>query len=390
MIIFHYNAGGIYVGRISLVIADSDPYYVESIVNFLISNYHRRFQVNSFTKTDCLAAFLSESKRKVDILLISPELYSDSLDSHKINTPILLCDGKEVRHIKGYKTVNKYQHGDRIVSSIINIFSENTDSNLCTVNNTRKTKIIAVYSPAGGVGKTCIAVCSSILCAQKGLATLYLNLENSQSTTFFFKGSSALNLSNILYNLKDTDGNFNLKMEGIKCVDPKYNVHYFLPPDNSLELDEVHPDELKFLMQQLKSAGLYDVVFVDMTNNFDKRNIALLEACDDIFFVTTADEISKTKVKSMINQLNMLPDNSDSAIWNKAIVILNKWANNMSLKEEDIVINGKSISIKLSECEHLKNLKGPEQLIDINNGFSVLINVLISKYVDESRCMTNK
>ncbi|WP_460997254.1 hypothetical protein, partial [Staphylococcus aureus] len=103
-----------------------------------------------------------------------------------------------------------------------------------------------------------------------------------------------------------------MKIEGAGCIDPKYRVHYFPPPDSVMEMEEILPDELQRLVRQIKAMRQYDIVFVDMSSCFNSRNIALLEACDEILFVIAQDSLSNTKAKSFINELDILSQKNNT------------------------------------------------------------------------------
>lgn len=369
--------------RLNLAIADTDENYVESLADFLIARYSELFQVSSFTKIDYLIKYLEKSKVKADILLINPDMFSDSISLEAAGCVIFLTVGNPPAGCKGYDTVNKYQHGDMLVSDIINIFSEEDCDGICTKYGNRKTRVIAVCSPAGGAGKTCISVASSIVCAQLGLSAFYLNLEGIHSTKLFFNCESEQNFSKMIYYLKERDENLALRIEGIRCIDHQYNVHYFSPPDSILELDELLPDEMQLLIRQLKFTGRYDIVFVDMPGGFDRRNLALLEACDEVFLIITPDELSLAKTEVLLTELEMLSQKNDWQLYNRLTLIMNKYRNNGPFRFDDITIRSKSVSAVIPAEGELMLLKEPQWFMNADNGFAAGVRRLVSKYLEK-------
>ena len=53
------------------------------------------------------------------------------------------------------------------------------------VKESNKTKLVSVYSPIGGAGKTTIAANACINCAREGMKVFYINLETIGSTFCF-------------------------------------------------------------------------------------------------------------------------------------------------------------------------------------------------------------
>lgn len=369
------------MGRLSLVIADTDEAYVESIVDYLMINHSQRFQVSSFTKREFLYEFLSGNTKKIDILLISNDLFSESLPKENITSIVLLVAGKLPQEIEGTSSVSKYQHGDKLVGNIVSIFSEKTENPVVKAQGDKKTKVIAVYSPTGGSGKTTIAVCSSIQCARRGLGVFYLNLENLQSTPLFFNCSSDQNLSGILYFLKEKNKNLHLRIEGSRLVDAEHDVHYFSPPESIFDMEEAEPQELKTLIDELRTMSQYDIVFVDMSSDLNSRNIALLEACDEIILVLSQDAVSEVKADVFIKQLNIINHRKELNLSDKMTVVLNRYNSHMALEVETVSINGKSISGYIPLVPGMTAIKGSAQFVDINSEFGRSIQDIINRYI---------
>jgi len=371
------------VSRLNLVIADADEDYVEGLAGFLMNSYSSRFKISSFTSLSCLYTFLSESHKKIEMLLIGRGLFIEPLPLHKVETVILLSEGEINAEPKDFPRVNRYQHCDRLVGSIIKIFSDTVKNDDFQMHGGRKTRNIAVYSAAGGTGKTSIAACAAVQCANNGLSAFYLNLESIQSTPLFFDCSSDRNLSHLLYNLKSGDKNSFLKIESIITVDTESKVWLFSPPENSAELEELLPGELVSLIGQLKSAGRYDVLFTDLSSIIDGRNISVLEACDDIFLVITQDEICKIRTRRMVGELEILLQKRVS-IWNKTTVILNKYRNDLPLEIEDFGITDKKTVVKLPISGSMSGATGTSHFLNVSNGFNAGVRRLINKYLIES------
>lgn len=368
------------MARINLIIADTDEAYNEGIVNFIMRNHSIKFQVSSFTRASSLQDYLSQVDEKVDILLISPELYSEQIPADKVRALILLTSGKRAE-TTGQDVINKYQHAEKIVSDITGIFAEKYEGQIHVAGGSKTTRVVGVYSPSGGTGKTCIALAASIQCAQNGLSTFYLNLEDLNSSTWFLKEDGEKSLSKALYYIKENNKNLTLKIEGTRCIEPLYNIHYFSPLESALEMEEILPDELETLIRQLRIMGQYDLIFLDMTNSFSSKNLKVLNSCDDIFLVFTQDMLAGAKVKGFMSELSIHSANECNKILDKSIFILNKY--DMTLPTEFSALSdiGKAFEVMLPEDLRLKSIKEPNVLDDITIGFGRGIRDLIARFI---------
>lgn len=368
------------MAKLHMVIADSDESYLEGLISYLTDSHPQKFQISYFTKEDYLVKHLYDISKKVDVLLVEPELYSEYIPKGRINTTIILSGGRLPEKYRSCAVVNKYQTGDKLVSSILNIFSERNSDEVYIQSSNKPTRVVGVYSPTGGTGKTSIAIGSAMQSALKGMSVFYLNLENAQSTPLFFDCKGEQNLSHIFYFLKEKSKHINLKIEGVRIVDPQYNIHYFAPPESVLEFEEISPDELQCLINQLKELSCYDIVLVDMSSNFDNRNLAVLQACDEIFLVLTQDDISGIKLKTLVSELDIASPKSNVNLTDKFTLIINKF-NPMGLNQiEGLDLIGKTVSLRIPKVSPLLTRQSDKYVLNLNNNFGEAVKGLVNKY----------
>ncbi|NSW91269.1 MAG: AAA family ATPase [Firmicutes bacterium] len=343
--------------RLSLTIADKDKAYVESLVGFLMDKHPHKFQVNFFTNEEYLRDFLSKNVEKTGILLITPDFYDNlksnawesNIPEYKIRMPvlILLTDNESLSASCTLNTVYKYQHGDKLVSDIIRIYEsqcKNMELPLKDVEKRglegiNKTKVISVYSPAGGAGKTTIAVNACIQCAREGMRVFYLNFENISSEPCFFncnfKDGSCENFSSIIFAIKEKDKNLHVKIEGIKFSDAAYNIHYIPPSDSALEMEEMLPDEVKYLLHQITLTGYYDIIFVDLNSSLNEKNMAVMEESDEVILIHAPDLVSKQKVISFYKELQIYRQKKGLNLHDKIVLAVNKYDDSIPKEIKD-------------------------------------------------------
>ncbi|RCX09606.1 AAA domain-containing protein [Anaerobacterium chartisolvens] len=313
------------MGCISLVIADTDESYIEALSVYLMEEHSQRFEISCFTGREPLEKFISETAKRIQILLITPQLHKGIEYSHKVDTVILLHPGNPPCEEGELPGVCKYQNGGKLAAQIANIHFENTSEKFFMPDGGKQARVIAVYSPSGGAGNTSVSISLSICGVQTGLSVFYLNLEEISSIPSYFNSENPQNLSNIFYYLREKNKNMALKIEGARCIDVRYGVHYFLPPDSSMEFDEISAEELRELVSQLKRTGKYDAVVIDMPHGLNPSCRELMKLCDKLVFVTSHDNMSIAKFRTFNSQLDLLWDGSGSEIAKKSLLAVNKY-----------------------------------------------------------------
>lgn len=316
--------GGKTLGKLNLVVADTDENYAKGVANYINTKNSKGFQVNCFTNQKPLKSFLQQNKN-VDIILACPELYDEMVNCSKAKLIVILSQGVLSREYSGCEIINKYQTGEKLISSILFLYSKANPEEVHTTNREKDTRVVGVYSPAGGTGKTTIAVSLSIQCVERGMSAFYLNLEHIQSTGTYFDCRNGRNLSYVFYYLKEKNDNISFKLDGVKSTDPDTGVQYFNPPQNALEFDEIGERELEILVRELKGAGCYDFIFIDMPGSFDTKAIKLMELCDRVVITASEEPPVKYKLQILLDSLEKLNSARKWEPAEKFIYALNKY-----------------------------------------------------------------
>lgn len=374
--------GSVDVGRLLIAVADADAAYVDGLQKYFTYAYPDRFRTSTFTSRESLVKFISGYEGTIDILLVSPQLYPDLMQEGKVNTVIMLSSGRLYESTKAQGAINKYQHGDRIAAEIINIYSNTNKNEIISLEGNKKTRFVSVYSPAGGTGKTTIAISTSMRCAQKGLKVLYLNFENISTLPAFFDYKQSPNFSNVIYYLKDKEKNLGFKIEGIRCVDPESGLHFLAPPDSACELDELLPEDIESLLLHIGNMHYYDVVFMDMAGGFNRRSLSLMLSSDEIFLVTTQDEIANMKLRLLEKELSVLDAGGKRSLWEKALLIVNQSMQDMHYGMADGLFAGKAAAVTIPKVKSNMSKDWIKKELAEEGHFSYGINRLADRFVN--------
>lgn len=364
------------MARIKLIIGDTDEAYTRSLADFLLAAYAQVFEAAIFTKPSLLKEHLL-SREKPDILLLTPGFLeeipaqADCLTVWLTSEPGLDLPDK--------KQLFKYQRGSRLVQELLRIYSSAENKPAALPSPGKKTKVIAVYSPAGGTGKTAIAVGCSFQSAWEGNRVFYLNLENMPSTKLFFTSEGGEGLSAVFYYLRQRKNI--LKIEALKQTDWQSGIHYFSPADSVMDLWEDLREDLPELIRVLRSSGHYDYLFLDLSSQINANNLAAMEASDAVFLVSTGDPVARLKEELLWSELQRWSARNSSNLPERIYPVWNLWEQAGEDAETCCWYNGRP-RLKIPRVKNLCLLQGDRLSLDLNTPFGSALYRLRSSLGD--------
>lgn len=354
--------------EITLVIADSDKDYLDGLESYIKSFHSAAFSnIKTFYKRDSFLEFLSVSKGDQAVYLTGPGFY-ELINGIK-STVIFLSPNPISGNSQKEKIIFKYHTGEVIVNFLHTIIP----------SSPKITRIIAVYSPLGGSGKTTVALGASILSSWEGKRIFYLNLESHSSIKAFLSEKSDQCLSHVMYYLKNSKNNLQEKLDSAKCFDFYYRIDYYLPPQSILDLTEDMSAEIRSLLDFLRSTGKYDCIFVDMETSLDRNNLSIFEEADEILVIAEKSPLLEEKLRNMYEQLRLLENGRTGLYLSKLKIILNKDRQNIN--------NGFEEGLVLEEITLYHNIPFVQDLLvrrengrwslDMNSAFTNSMHLLL-------------
>ncbi len=335
---------------INMAIADSDNKYLKRLVNNLIE-IDKQLNISSFSEKSSFIRYLSERNNHLHILLFSEDMLSDEIDKHHADLKMMLTDGIGGTN-RQYKALNKYRRADELLNEILVEYSEATGSveNLKISEN--GSRVIGVYSPVGGSGKTTLSLATAAMLASAGRKVLYLNFEGVSSVDRVFNGTSNHTMSEVFLAAKTSKSNVGLKV--IQCCETHYDtgIDFVRAPECAAEYSEMTAGELKKIAEQTKEIGQYDDIIIDMNSGYNDDIFELLEVCTRILvpFKNTytalnkmecfADEIQKMQKLDAIEKKLILIENCSPSISNDGFGALSV---KMSIGEDAVLRNVNNI-----------------------------------------------
>ncbi|HBV98707.1 MAG TPA: hypothetical protein DEF36_16950 [Desulfotomaculum sp.] len=303
--------------RLKLVVADSDQDYLKGLCSFLSEEHPKNIRVFSFTRKESLKEHLLSGER-IDVLLVSPDLSCSCDSGQNVGITVILSESG-VCLTGEHPSVNKYQSGDSLLGQVLDLYFQGVSGAESIYGNGSDTRIVAVYSPCGGAGKSTIAVNLAAQASLLGNSVFYLNLEPYSSSQYMLVSQGQKCLSNIFLYLNE-ESLLPEKIRSFKVRDMKYNVDFFLPPESAAELSGLDREATGSLLQGMRRVGLYDLVVIDIDPPLSEKNISVLENCDGILLLATPDRICRYKMGILPGELKKAGLDID----HKTITVINR------------------------------------------------------------------
>ncbi|WP_104136660.1 AAA family ATPase [Arthrobacter sp. ZGTC131] len=171
----------------------------------------------------------------------------------------------------------------------------------------RKGRVIGVFSPKGGVGKTTIATNLAVglgKIAPMSVVLVDLDLQFGDVASGLY-----LNPEHTITDAVSTAASQDtLVLKAFLTVHPS-SIYALCAPDNPVEADHIAPEQVTHLLEQL--ADEFQYVVVDTAPGLPEIGLAAMEACTDVVWVSAMDIPSVRGLRSgldVLRQLDLLPE----------------------------------------------------------------------------------
>lgn len=326
--------------KAKIVIADLDFDYIMPLQARLAKMYYNQVELEIITDKDYYKEFLS-SPKSIDILLVSEELYDNSLNRHKIDNIFVLVENDDNDKSLNQNLLYKYTS----VKEILNIIFSKSKASLSynTKSITRKTKVILVFSASGGVGKTTLSLGLSACLAKNYRSVLYMEACRLNTFHYFVSDKEPIATNDVYAKLgMDDIPKYNLLKNYLKI-----ELFSYVPPFKaSLMSLNLNYDIFEKIAVSFKKSNEFDCIVIDTDSVFDDYKARLLEIADKVLIVTKQTKSSAFALKQLI--VNMSGLNSD-----KYIIVCNDFCKD---SENAVILPEYASSFSVNEyVNHIEN-----------------------------------
>lgn len=305
------------MAKLNIVILDNDRIFMEKTSNYLI-NKTQKFTVSVFSDLERFKEFISNKKQ--DIILFSED-YLEEIEKYKTDAIKIIMAETLISESQEYASVKKYQKIDIFVRDILFIYAEKTGDSSYIQSDDVENKLISVYSPVGGSGKTTLAILLAKALALSGENVLYLNFERVSSMAGIFNNNSINNMTEIFLTAKMNKKNIAAKILANMLQNQISKIYYINPAESSSEYAQVTDEEIMEIINAAESLDEISYVIIDFVGEFNKRVFDVLQKSRKIVFPYLGHDLSRQKVAVFIEEMKKLK--YEGSILEKTIFVEN-------------------------------------------------------------------
>lgn len=283
--------------RVRLIIATYDDDYAGHLSSFLSSRHADEVEVSVCTTRERLTELLTA--HRFDVALLDAGL-AESADLRSVRLPLALWSESEnaAASEPELKRIGKYRRISTIVADILERLSM-ISANTCS-SDSKKARITVIWSPAGGVGKTTVALACALKRESEGRQPVYLNMEPFSSVPAFFS-ETGKSISSAFEMLESGEGDVKMLLQSIRrrCG----GIAYFTRPDNYDDMNILSPGNTAMLVDACSE--LADDLIIDMPCACGERERDIFDLADRVLIVTDASSAAQVKISQFATQHNV-------------------------------------------------------------------------------------
>lgn len=171
--------------------------------------------------------------------------------------------------------------------------------------NKKPLKVIAVYSPIGGCGKSLVTLGIGRKLRKLDQSVLLVGCDEMQSISGFLDAEEYADpLLAEMMRQPGADIYWNI----LQNVEYEEDVRYLLPFAEPLSALGLGPDEMENLVRTIKEKQDFDYVILDLGSALNTTTRKLLCLADSIVLLTEPNAVSVKKMKKLVNNAALLPD----------------------------------------------------------------------------------
>ncbi|MGI6051633.1 MAG: AAA family ATPase [Bilifractor sp.] len=298
-----------------MVIIDTDYDYLRGLEEDIIRRFSVESDIQIITDPGYVETYFSK-EHTIDLLIVDDENYSEQITGQKIGKIFLLTGNIDTERVFPDHVQAFLKNGDNaaLLQEIENVLQRDQDTE--EVQGTsgtgegqeqtperKETKIVGVYSPIGGCGKSLISVALARKLKMLDQKVLVIGCDPTQSVSVFFDEDKTAS-SELAEKLKNPDEDtYWTILQNIGTDE----VSYLLPFGKSLKTMGLHTRHLKVLLDILKDKKDFDFIILDVGSQMSQAMSEILDQAKAMILVTEPNEIASRKMRKLLSDADALP-----------------------------------------------------------------------------------
>jgi hypothetical protein len=299
------------MSKLVVVLADTDERYLMPLELKFIEEFEDKANIQVISDKEYFKSYFS-TLQKVDILVINEMLYTRDLEKHSIANLFILTESNGINSTEdmSIKKIYKYTSVKEIFNELM---SKTSTKSLRPINQKEDNKVLMVYSPSGGAGKTTLALGISAAIAKCHKRVLYLNTETLQKYNFMLRnnGFCPHGFEKHMIQRNENIIDYLPEVVGVELFD------YVLPFRQSPSSLNINMDHYKHLIEAVRVSGQYDYIVVDSSSDFTSEKTMMMSYCDKVMIITGQDAVSVSKLDSLLANIDCSDNNKFMFVCNK-------------------------------------------------------------------------
>lgn len=289
------------MSRPRIVIADRDFDYIVPLQMKFVEEFFDKVDMEIITESTCFDDLFS-TPQKIDILIISDEMYDTSILKHNLSHIFVMKEQYEEEQTAelNVNRIFKYTSIKEIFNEII---GKSSDSLQIENNGKKETQVVVVYSANGGAGKTTISMGISASLTKNYKRVLYLNAARLQVFQNFLENHSPITTNDFYACLSNQSESI---YSDISHVIRKEHFSYLPPFKAALMSLGLDYSVYRTIIESAKKSGDYDYIIVDADTTFDEEKAKLMNEADKVMVVLKQDMNSVLATNILVSNMNGL------------------------------------------------------------------------------------
>lgn len=299
-----------------LVIADPDQEYIRQYEEELIHAFEDRAQIQIITSPAYLANYF-RVHRVIDILVIAREFYDSFVKEHDIGHMIVLDREIHVDIEGGTENtvVEKFTTKEELFAFIEESLKDEPmeQPGIPKEEQQKAPKIIAVYSPIGGSGKSLVSFALGKKMKKLEETAVVIGCDDLQSIGIYLENRQHADesLATALKNPNE-DTYFeilkNISQEEVPCL---------LPFEKPLSVLGIGAIPMITLVELLKEKGDFNHIILDLGCDMNETNRALVQMADIVILITEPNVCALRKLEKLVMNQDLFPVKASITIANQ-------------------------------------------------------------------------
>lgn len=303
--------------RIKVVFADEDERYLKEM-RYEFMEKAPQVDLITFTKKEMIYHYF-EQGGTADILIVDEGFAEEKLKNLSLSTTRIVLSFS-MEPIDGFEIVKKYQRMETLLDTVLLKHAQNNGT-IETIRGDSDTRIAVFYSPAGGTGKTTLALALSAAGASAGFNILYMNLEEIDSIRELLDQTSGC-LTDVFFALKAEGMNAGIKLKESLGKESSSGFYYLSGVESIGEFEEIDGNNVAELVESIRELSCHDLVILDLSSSFNEKTRRILKAADVVFMPITKGETGISKLQRFMEEANCHEEYE--VIFDKISLIINK------------------------------------------------------------------